>query len=110
VIPSLCLTDGIVTCPRAGFEISQRCPENYKHLIQECINHGWIKASGTCIWKRTNNGCNEMTNPFRDQEKFMKACDQTTGGEFDLEQFNMYLGLIEEEYKELQVAIKTTIN
>jgi predicted HAD superfamily Cof-like phosphohydrolase len=46
-----------------------------------------------------------MTNPFRDQEKFMKACDQTTGGEFDQEQFNMYLGLIEEEFKELQVAI-----
>ena len=46
-----------------------------------------------------------MTNAFRDQEKFMKACDQTTGGEFDQEQFKMYLGLIEEEYKELQLAI-----
>jgi predicted HAD superfamily Cof-like phosphohydrolase len=47
-----------------------------------------------------------MTNPFRDQEKFMRACDQTVGGEFDLEQFKMYLGLIKEEYKELQVAIE----
>ena len=47
-----------------------------------------------------------MTNPFRDQEKFMKACDQTVGGEFDLAQFKMYLGLIQEEYKELQVAIE----
>jgi hypothetical protein len=37
------LDDGIVTCPRAGFEISQRCPENYRSLIQECINHGWLK-------------------------------------------------------------------
>ena len=46
-----------------------------------------------------------MTNPFRDQEKFMKACDQTTGGEFDQEQFNMYLSLIEEEAGELGVAI-----
>ena len=46
-----------------------------------------------------------MTNPFRDQEKFMKACDQTTGGEFDQEQFNMYLSLIEEEASELGVAI-----
>jgi predicted HAD superfamily Cof-like phosphohydrolase len=46
-----------------------------------------------------------VTNPFRDQEKFMKACDQTTGGEFDQEQFKMYLGLIDEEYKELKVAI-----
>jgi predicted HAD superfamily Cof-like phosphohydrolase len=47
-----------------------------------------------------------MTNAFRDQEKFMKACDQTAGGEFDLAQFKMYLGLIEEEFKELQVAVE----
>ena len=46
-----------------------------------------------------------MTNAFRDQEKFMKACDQTAGGEFDQAQFKMYLGLIEEEFKELQVAV-----
>ena len=41
--PKFMLDDGIVTCPRAGFEISQRCPENYRSLIQECINHGWLK-------------------------------------------------------------------
>jgi predicted HAD superfamily Cof-like phosphohydrolase len=46
-----------------------------------------------------------MTNAFRDQAKFMTACDQTTGGEFDQEQFKMYLGLIDEEYKELKVAV-----
>ena len=46
-----------------------------------------------------------MANVFRDQEKFMKACDQTTGGEFDQDQFAMYLGLIEEEYKELWEAV-----
>ena len=45
-----------------------------------------------------------MTNPFRDQEKFMRACDQSVG-KFDEDQYNMYLGLIEEEHKELQVAI-----
>ena len=45
-----------------------------------------------------------MTNPFRDQEKFMRACDQTVE-EFNREQFKMYLGLIEEEYKELKEAI-----
>ena len=44
-----------------------------------------------------------MTNPFRDQEKFMKACDQTVGT-FDPGQYDMYLGLIEEEFKELQEA------
>ena len=44
-------------------------------------------------------------NPFRDQEKFMKACDQTVGGEFDEAQFNLYVGLIEEEATELAEAI-----
>ena len=46
-----------------------------------------------------------MTNPFRDQEKFMRACDQTVGGEFDKEQFNLYVSLIEEETNELAEAI-----
>jgi predicted HAD superfamily Cof-like phosphohydrolase len=45
-----------------------------------------------------------MTNPFRDQEKFMKACDQTVEV-FNQEQFKLYLGLIEEEYKELKEAV-----
>ena len=45
-----------------------------------------------------------MTNPFRDQEKFMKACDQTVEG-FNNEQFTLYLNLIKEEYKELNEAI-----
>ena len=45
-----------------------------------------------------------MTNPFRDQEKFMRACDQPVG-EFNPSQFKMYLGLIAEEYKELTEAI-----
>jgi predicted HAD superfamily Cof-like phosphohydrolase len=46
-----------------------------------------------------------MTNPFRDQEKFMRACDQTVDTK-DESQYNMYLGLVEEEFKELQVAIE----
>jgi predicted HAD superfamily Cof-like phosphohydrolase len=45
-----------------------------------------------------------MTNPFRDQEKFMRACDQTVG-DFNQEQFNLYVKLIEEECRELAVAI-----
>ena len=47
-----------------------------------------------------------MTNPFRDQEKFMRACDQTVGGEFDEDQFNLYVTLIEEEANELADAIR----
>jgi predicted HAD superfamily Cof-like phosphohydrolase len=44
-----------------------------------------------------------MTNPFRDQEKFMRACDQNVDG-FDKSQYNMYKSLIDEEFKELQEA------
>jgi len=44
-----------------------------------------------------------MTNPFRDQEKFMRACDQSVDGSNE-DQFKMYLGLIKEEFDELQVA------
>lgn len=35
--------DGITLVPRAAIEISQRCPENYQDLIQECMRHGWLK-------------------------------------------------------------------
>lgn len=44
-----------------------------------------------------------MTNPFRDQEKFMRACDQSVEG-FNESQFEMYKNLIEEEFNELVVA------
>jgi predicted HAD superfamily Cof-like phosphohydrolase len=43
-------------------------------------------------------------NLFRDQEKFMRACDQATGT-FNQQQFAMYVGLIEEEFKELTEAV-----
>jgi predicted HAD superfamily Cof-like phosphohydrolase len=45
-----------------------------------------------------------MTNPFRDQEKFMRACDQTVNG-FNEAQYKLYTNLIEEEFKELKDAI-----
>jgi predicted HAD superfamily Cof-like phosphohydrolase len=41
-----------------------------------------------------------MTNPFRDQEKFMRACDQTVG-EFNRDQYQLYCNLISEEFNEL---------
>lgn len=40
-----------------------------------------------------------MTNPFRDQEKFMQACDQSVDG-FNEDQYKMYCNLIEEEYND----------
>jgi predicted HAD superfamily Cof-like phosphohydrolase len=44
-----------------------------------------------------------VTNPFRDQEKFMRACDQSVDA-MNESQYNMYKSLIEEEFKELQEA------
>ena len=46
----------------------------------------------------------KMANPFRDQEKFMRACDQTTD-RWNQEQFDLYINLMKEEWKELQEAI-----
>ena len=45
-----------------------------------------------------------MTNPFRDQEKFMRACDQSVDGS-DLGQYAMYMKLIDEEVGELHQAV-----
>ena len=44
-----------------------------------------------------------MTNPFRDQEKFMRACDQTVDS-FNELQYAMYIKLIDEEHQELLEA------
>jgi predicted HAD superfamily Cof-like phosphohydrolase len=44
-----------------------------------------------------------MTNVFRDQEKFMRASDQSVEN-FNQTQFKMYLNLIKEEYNELLEA------
>jgi predicted HAD superfamily Cof-like phosphohydrolase len=43
-------------------------------------------------------------NPFRDQEKFMRACDQSVDA-LDEKQYNMYCNLIQEEHDELKAAI-----
>ncbi len=40
-----------------------------------------------------------MTNPFRDQEKFMKACDQSVA-EYNEEQCTLYCNRIREEFQE----------
>ena len=43
-----------------------------------------------------------MTNPFADIDTFATACDQAPSEA----NYNMYLGLIDEEYTELQDAIE----
>ena len=45
-------------------------------------------------------------NPFRDQEKFMRACDQSVDG-FNERQYAMYVNLINEEHQELLEATLT---
>ena len=44
-------------------------------------------------------------NPFRDQEWFMRACDQTVG-QLDEKQYAMYRSLIDEEVGELREAVE----
>lgn len=44
-----------------------------------------------------------MTNPFKDQAKFMTACDQTVS-EINSGQFILYKNLIREEVQELEDA------
>lgn len=45
-----------------------------------------------------------MTNPFKDQERFMTACDQSVSRN-NQDQFDLYLNLIKEEVAELQEAV-----
>ena len=37
------INDGLVVSTRAALEISNRCPYEYRLILQECISHEWIK-------------------------------------------------------------------
>jgi hypothetical protein len=37
------LNDGFVICPRAGFEINEKCPTEYKQMLMTALDLGWIK-------------------------------------------------------------------
>lgn len=41
------IADGLVMAPRAGFEISDKCPREYKLIINECLSNGWLKPVAT---------------------------------------------------------------
>ena len=41
--PNFMIINGIVMSPRAGFEISNDCPRQYKLMIIEAIKNGWLK-------------------------------------------------------------------
>jgi len=36
------MTDGIRIVPRAAIEISKSCPHNYKLILSDCIDKGWV--------------------------------------------------------------------
>jgi hypothetical protein len=35
--------DGYTMVPRASFEVNHQCPREYRLIISECINHGWLR-------------------------------------------------------------------
>ena len=45
--PDFLLRDKFVVSPRAGFEIDNRCPYNYRRVITECLQNGWLKPVAT---------------------------------------------------------------
>ena len=34
--------DGISLVPRAGFQINEKCPMEYKLILSQCISNGWL--------------------------------------------------------------------
>ena len=45
--PNFMLDDGMVISPRAGFEINNKCPKEYRQIITTCIDLGWLKPVAT---------------------------------------------------------------
>jgi len=41
--PCFRIIDKFTTCGIAGFEISKQCPREYKLILSECIDRGWIQ-------------------------------------------------------------------
>lgn len=37
------LQDGFIISPRAGLEIDNSCPREYRMIIAQCLNKGWLK-------------------------------------------------------------------
>lgn len=40
--PYWIISDGMIITPRAGFEISERCPGNHRVYITNAIDQGWL--------------------------------------------------------------------
>ena len=40
--PDFIITDGLTLAARAGFEVSNDCPYEYRLIISKCIDRGWL--------------------------------------------------------------------
>ena len=59
--PKFMITDGVVTSPRAGFEISEHCPASWKSLIVQAVEYGYIKPvaymkDSELMWETLSDG------------------------------------------------------
>jgi hypothetical protein len=45
--PKFILRDGLIVAPRAGIEISNECPREYRLIIATCMEKGWLKSFAT---------------------------------------------------------------
>ena len=41
--PLFTISDGLTIAHRAGFEVSKSCPYEYRMIISECLDRGWLK-------------------------------------------------------------------
>jgi len=41
--PHFTITNGLVVTSRAGWDISNNCPGEYRSILLQAINAGWIK-------------------------------------------------------------------
>lgn len=41
--PRFIIYDSFVAVPRAGFEISKSCPSDYRTILMQAVQAGWIK-------------------------------------------------------------------
>ena len=61
------LRDGIVSCPRAGFEIGRGCPKEYRQILMQAMSHGWIKPvahvmDSELMWDRLSEHYDETVS------------------------------------------------
>lgn len=45
--PRFRISDGLSVASRAGFEITNDCPNTYAEVIKESIQRGWLKPVAT---------------------------------------------------------------